>query len=147
MLHLASMMALPVIYSVYVGLAEQGRTLALAAAARRRDDSAMPLLVGELDNQLAIARLALDQMVRIAAERAPSPETTNEVLICRTLVGQASARAIEKALEVAGGVGFYRSFGLERLFRDVQAARYHPLQEKAQLTYSGRLALGLDIDA
>ena len=41
---------------------------------------------------------------------------------------------------------FYRSVGLERLFRDVQGARYHPLQEKVQLRYAGRLALGLDID-
>jgi acyl-CoA dehydrogenase len=28
----------------------------------------------------------------------------------------------------------------------VQAARFHPLQEKAQLRYAGRIALGLDID-
>jgi acyl-CoA dehydrogenase len=55
-------------------------------------------------------------------------------------------RTVEKAMEVAGGAGFYRSAGLERLFRDVQAARYHPLQEKAQLRFTGRLALGLDLD-
>jgi len=39
-----------------------------------------------------------------------------------------------------------RKTGLERIFRDVQAARYHPLQEKAQARLAGRLALGLDID-
>ena len=49
-------------------------------------------------------------------------------------------------MEVAGGAAFYRATGLERLFRDIQAARYHPLQEKAQLRYSGRFLLGLDID-
>ena len=31
-------------------------------------------------------------------------------------------------------------------FRDVQAARYHPLQEKAQSRLAARVALGLDID-
>jgi acyl-CoA dehydrogenase len=50
-------------------------------------------------------------------------------------------------MALAGGASFYRSFGLERTFRDVQAARFHPLQEKAQLRYSGRHALGLDIDS
>jgi hypothetical protein len=35
---------------------------------------------------------------------------------------------------------------LEQLFRDAQAARYHPLPEKAQLRFTGRLLLGLDID-
>ena len=49
-------------------------------------------------------------------------------------------------MEVAGGVSFYRKAELERLFRDVQGARFHPLREHAQLLYSGRLALGLDID-
>ena len=39
---------------------------------------------------------------------------------------------------------FYRDLGLERRFRDVQAARFHPLQEKAQLRYAGPIALGLD---
>jgi alkylation response protein AidB-like acyl-CoA dehydrogenase len=37
--------------------------------------------------------------------------------------------------------------GLERLFRDVQAARFHPLSEKPQEEMAGRLALGLDLDA
>jgi alkylation response protein AidB-like acyl-CoA dehydrogenase len=53
---------------------------------------------------------------------------------------------VEKALEVAGGASFYRGLGLERLFRDVQGARFHPLQEKRQLRHSGRFALGLDVD-
>jgi acyl-CoA dehydrogenase len=145
-IHLAGLMALPIIYAVYVGLAERAREIALKAAVKRRDDPAVPLLVGELDNQLAIARLTLDRMVNLAAERRPSPETTNEALICRTLAGQAAIRVVEKAMEAVGGAAFYRALGLERIFRDVQAARYHPLQEKAQLRYTGRLALGLDID-
>jgi hypothetical protein len=32
--------------------------------------------------------------------------------------------------------------GLERLFRDVQGARFH----RPQLRFSGRLALGLDVE-
>jgi hypothetical protein len=44
------------------------------------------------------------------------------------------------------GAAFYRRAGLERAFRDVQGARFHPLQEKAQLRHAGRPALGLDID-
>jgi len=67
-------------------------------------------------------------------------------MIGRTLAGRSAIRTVEKALEVAGGRSFYRSLKLERLFRDVQAARFHPLQEKVQLRYTGRLILGLDID-
>jgi acyl-CoA dehydrogenase len=61
-------------------------------------------------------------------------------------VGQAVARTVDKALEVAGGGSFFRSAHLERHFRDVQASRFHPMPEKAQLRFSGRLALGLGID-
>jgi acyl-CoA dehydrogenase len=32
------------------------------------------------------------------------------------------------------------------MFRDVQGARYHPLQAKPQILYAGRMALGLDVD-
>ena len=49
-------------------------------------------------------------------------------------------------MDLAGGGSFLRRSALERLFRDVQAVRYHPLQEKPQLLYSGRLALGLDVN-
>ena len=75
-----------------------------------------------------------------------SVETTNEVLIGRTVAGRAAIRTVEIAMEVAFGAGFFRDLGLERLFRDVQGARYHPVRGQAQLLYSGRLALGLDVN-
>jgi acyl-CoA dehydrogenase len=47
---------------------------------------------------------------------------------------------------VAGGAALFRSTGLERLWRDVQGARYHPMQEKRQLSFTGRATLGLEVD-
>ena len=47
---------------------------------------------------------------------------------------------------LAGGGAFYRKMGLERAWRDIQAARFHPLQEKPQLELTGRVALDWDID-
>jgi len=143
--HTIYMVAFPLIYSVYVGIAEAARDLALREAARKREDPYVPYLVGEMENELAAARMAVASMIEAAAGQ-PGPETTNTVLIGRTLVARAAIRTVEKSMEVVGGAGFYRSLGLERLFRDVQAARYHPLQEKPQLRYTGRFTLGLDID-
>jgi alkylation response protein AidB-like acyl-CoA dehydrogenase len=54
-------------------------------------------------------------------------------------------RAVELAMEAAGGAGFYRAPGLERRFRDIQGARYHPLQAGPQAEYAGALALGLPV--
>ncbi len=80
------------------------------------------------------------------ARTTPGPDTTTRQMIRRTLVAQNAIKTVERAMELAGGTAFYRDSGLERAFRDVQAARYHPLQEKPQLRYTGRVALGLDID-
>jgi acyl-CoA dehydrogenase len=49
-------------------------------------------------------------------------------------------------MELAGGASFFKAAGLERFFRDIQGARFHPLPEPAQRQLAGRMALGLPID-
>ena len=142
--HIVAATALPAIYSVYVGVAEAARDMALREAGRRRDDHAVQEMVGAMETELAAARMAWRSMVDAANRGRVGPEVTNEVMIGRTLVGQAALRTAEAAMEVTGGAGFFRSAGLERLFRDVQGARYHALRGPAQRRYAGRLALGLD---
>jgi acyl-CoA dehydrogenase len=144
--HVVATVALPLIFSVYVGVAEAARALALRQAAPRRQDATIQDQVGLMDTELAAARLGLRQMMDAAAIGQASPEVTNEVLIGRTLAGRGALRTVEIALEVAAGAGFFRGLGLERLFRDVQGARYHPVRGHAQRRYSGRLALGLDVN-
>jgi acyl-CoA dehydrogenase len=144
--HVVAAIALPLILSVYVGIAEAARSLALRLAAGRRHEAGGPELVGLMETELATARMALRQMVDAAASGPMGLETTNEVLIGRTVAGRAAIRAVEAAMEVAGGAGFFREPGLERLFRDIQGARYHPVRGNAQRAYSGRLALGLDVN-
>jgi acyl-CoA dehydrogenase len=144
--HIIALIALPLIYAVYVGVADAARDLAIRQAMKRRDDPNVPYLVGEMENELASAEMALEAMIAAAATAQPGPETTKRSTIARTLCGRAAIATVDKAMAVGSGGAFYRSLGLERLFRDVQGARYHPLQEKVQLRYAGRLALGLDID-
>ncbi len=145
-LHAVVLNALPLIYSVYLGIAEAARDLALREAARKRDNPDVQLSVGEMENELHAARLACDDMIALAASVPPGPASTNQIAIDRTLAGRGAIRTVEKAMEVTGGGSFYRRLGMERLFRDVQAARFHPLQEKPQLRFTGRQALGLDDD-
>jgi acyl-CoA dehydrogenase len=145
-LHHVAMIALPLIYSVYVGIAERAREIALERAARRRDEADTPQNVGEMENQLRTAQIMVEDAIRIAETATPGPATTNEIVIRRLLCGNAAIATVEKAMAVAGGASFYRSAGLERLFRDVQAARFHPLPERRQLEYTGRFTLGLPID-
>ena len=144
--HAISMLAFPLIYSAYMGVADGARAKAIDAARKKPDDGHLAMLAGELENAHAAGDMALADMIRIAETCKPSAETTSRTMIRRTLVEKAAITTVERAMALAGGISFYRNFGLERAFRDVQAARFHPLQEKAQLRYSGRHALGLDID-
>ncbi|HET7342609.1 MAG TPA: acyl-CoA dehydrogenase family protein [Methylomirabilota bacterium] len=144
--HIVAAMALPAVYSVYVGVAEAARDLALREAARRRGDAVVQELAGAMENELTAARLALRSMIEAAGGGTVGPEVTSKVLIGRALAGQAVLRTVDAALEVAGGAAFFRSAGLERLFRDAQGARYHALRGAAQHRLAGRLALGLTLD-
>lgn len=144
--HIISMIAFALIYSAYVGVAEGARATALTLARRKAEDETLPLLVGEMENAFATAEMALERMILLAETGTPGPDATNRAMIGRTLVGQAAIATVDRAMAVAGGAAFYRSTGLERAFRDIQGARFHPLQEKPQLRYSGRQALGWDID-
>jgi alkylation response protein AidB-like acyl-CoA dehydrogenase len=144
--HAISMLAFPIIYSAYVGVTESARQLALEIARKKPVDEGLVHSVGEMETTFACAEIASADMIRIAENERPGPSTTSRVMMRRTMVAKSTIGTVERAMEVVGGGSFYRNLGLERAFRDVQAARFHPLQEKPQFRYSGRIALGLDLD-
>jgi acyl-CoA dehydrogenase len=87
---------------------------------------AMPLImavyvgVAEAANALALER----------AQRKQDDPQTAYLIGEMTNAARAAIAAVTKAMEVVGGASFYRSVGLERLFRDVQGGLYHPMHEK-----------------
>ncbi len=138
--------AFPLIYSVYLGVAESARDIALGMAAKKSPNPHLVDLAGRMETSLRAAQLAHRHMIDTANSNAPSATSVNEVMIGRTLVADHAIKTVELALELAGGAGFYRSNGLERRFRDVQGARFHPLQHGPQAAYTGSMALGLPVD-
>jgi alkylation response protein AidB-like acyl-CoA dehydrogenase len=138
--------AFPLVYSVYVGVAESARDIAVGLAKRRGTGHHAVDIAGRMDTELATARMALEHMIAIVRQNSPSASSINEVMIGRQLVGRHAIAAVEYAMELAGGQGFYRAAGLEQKFRDIQAARYHPLRTGSQIEYAGALALDLPVD-
>ncbi len=138
--------AMPLIMSVYAGVAEAAAAIGREHAKKRPGDPTVPYLLGELANHLTTAQLAVDDMVRLAKDLdfAMSLDVTDAVLVRKTIVADAVLLTVEKALEAAGGAGFYRKAGLERLLRDAHGAQFHPLSAKRQHHFTGRVALGLD---
>jgi acyl-CoA dehydrogenase len=146
LIHVVAMVALPVFNSVYVGVAEAARNQALEMARKKRDDRLVQALAGEVENELTSAQVALARLVEIAMTGKPGEQTTAEVMSLRWLLGRGARAAVDKAMELAGGAGFFRAAKIERAFRDVQGVRYHPLQDKPQSAQVGRVALGLPFD-
>ncbi|HEX6612009.1 MAG TPA: acyl-CoA dehydrogenase family protein [Hyphomicrobiaceae bacterium] len=144
--HIIATTAFPLVYAAYLGVAESARDIAIGLAKRRTPSRHTIDLAGRMDTELTAARLAHESMMAAIRLNAPSPTSVNQVMIGRQLVGRHAIAAVEYAMEVAGGAGFYRANGLERRFRDIQAARYHPLQAGPQAEYTGSIALGLPVE-
>jgi alkylation response protein AidB-like acyl-CoA dehydrogenase len=130
--------AMPLIMSAYVGIAEKAARIA-GAQARKGPHS--PYLLGEMHNLLTNAQVLWLDMVRLVNEFdfAPLDSQGNAILVRKTLVANACMATVNKAMEVVGGRSLFRRTELERLFRDVQGAPFHPLPEKTQHFFTGTL--------
>ena len=137
--------AFPLIYAVYLGVAESARDIAVGIAKKKQPNPHLLNLAGRMETSLRAAQLAHRSMVAAVERNDPSAESVNDVMIGRALVAKNALEAVELAMELGGGAAFYRAAGLERRFRDVQGARYHPLQQGPQAEYAGAMALGLPV--
>ena len=139
-------LALPILMSAYVGVAERAVALATERSRKRRDDPSVQYLVGELRNRSFIVQALWNAHVSNANEYDfdPSIERACQAVEGKATLADACIQTVHKAMEAAGGSAFFRKTGIERLLRDVQGATYHPLQPKRQHQFSGRAALGLE---
>ena len=141
-----STIAFSLVYGVYLGVAESARDIAIDMAKKKGPNKYTIDLAGRMETELRAAQLGHESMLAAVRRNKPSAEAVNDVMIGRTLVARHAIQAVEYAMELAGGAGFYRAAGLERKLRDVQGARYHPLQIGPQTEFAGAMALGLQVD-
>ncbi|HEX6958954.1 MAG TPA: acyl-CoA dehydrogenase family protein [Ferrovibrio sp.] len=144
--HLVALVAFPLIYAVYRGVAEALRDDVVALARRRREEDDTQIAIGQLETALAAAIAAHERMLALADQAKPGMATTASMMSLRQIVGSNLLDAAQRALDAAGGSAYYRTHRIERLFRDLQAARYHPLAALSQQRLAGRIALDMDAD-
>ncbi len=142
--------AMPLIMSAYVGIAEAAADIVRDSARKRTKnhklDGHLPYLFGEMENSLITAQVMHKNMVAMTNdfEFTPSTNMASDILAHKTIVANAVSATTTKAIEASGGFGYLRINPLERLFRDSFASQFHPLHEKKQHVFTGRLAMGLD---
>jgi acyl-CoA dehydrogenase len=121
----------PLMSSVYLGVAEEARELALkslgtARNSSQRDGVLTDAMIGEMEIAFQTARSARDCL---APELAAAPEPADVMRIggvCKEIVVEHAIATVEKAVAIAGGGSYVRKSPLERLARDVRAGRFHP---------------------
>jgi alkylation response protein AidB-like acyl-CoA dehydrogenase len=150
-----SMWALTLISNVYVGIAERALEIAVADATKRssiaiprRTFAHHPLV----QQQIASMFLALDP-ARATVERLAQdwvdgvdhgPAWGLQILSAKWQAATAAMKVVDLALEVCGGGSFRRGAEIERLSRDVRAARFHPGTDAYTHEAIGKGLLGID---
>ena len=141
--------AMPVIMASYVGVAEAAAAQAIEIAsvrATRPDHPEVAPLVGRMLNQLTVARDTVRAMIE-ACDDLDFDNTEAHAaatLTRKTNTAEAVLVVARLALEIGGGNAYAIGGGIERLFRDLHGALYHPLPAAQQERFTGRLALGFD---
>ncbi len=136
--------ALPLIMSAYVGIAEQAKEIALTIGRKyQRNQPHMPYMIGKMNNTLLSAQTQWEAMFSLANnfDFSPSAIQTSDILSFKTNIADATIQTVTEAMEAIGGQSFYTKNTLERLFRDVQAAQFHPLPKWDQHAFSGKILL------
>ncbi len=76
--------------------------------------------------EMEIDIFAMESMVyRTAALADAGAAVEREASICKVFATEAAQRIVDRALQMHGGVGYTRGAAIERLYRDVRAARIY----------------------
>jgi alkylation response protein AidB-like acyl-CoA dehydrogenase len=139
--------AFPIISAVYLGVAEAAYEAAVDSAATKANDPVVQRQVGLMRHRLQVASWALEGALdAVGDDPTPSMDTVAAVMAAKREIAIAGVEVCDLAMEVAGGPAFYRGSVIERAYRDIRAAKFHPLSPELTLVHGGRLALGLSTD-
>jgi len=139
--------AMPIISAVYLGVAEAAFTAAVQAAAPKAHDPVVQRQVGLMANRLQVASWALDKALEaVGDDPEPSVARVAAVLTAKREIALGGIEVCDLAMDVGGGAAFFKGSTIERCYRDIRAAKFHPLSPEMTLLHAGRLALGLPVD-
>lgn len=140
--------AFSIISAVYLGIAESSAGHAVAAAADRADDPTVQRQVGLMRHRLQIATWAHEgAMAVVGDDPTPSMDTVAAVMAAKREIAAAGIEICDLAMEVGGGAAYFKGSPIERAYRDIRGAKFHPFSPEATLLHAGRLALGVPCNA
>jgi alkylation response protein AidB-like acyl-CoA dehydrogenase len=145
------------IAAIYTGIAIAARNFAIEYAQRRRPSvlersiahlPGIQFAVADIEIMLATAR-ALTLSVAEEWKRGEhhSAAGMTRLLQPKYYATTTAIEVVNKAMNVVGGVGLYKTTPLERYYRDVRAGTFHPISQDVTREWIGKSALGVDLTA
>jgi alkylation response protein AidB-like acyl-CoA dehydrogenase len=142
--------------AVYLGIAQAAvdwttnYVKSRTPANEQRSLAHMPGIQYQLAEMLALQE-ASRALVRCQAEDWMAKpwgveESMQKAGITKFIVTNHNIRVVSLAMDIAGGPGLFRRFGLERLYRDVRAGKAHPPSDMAALERIAKYHLGIPQD-
>jgi alkylation response protein AidB-like acyl-CoA dehydrogenase len=133
--------------AVYVGLADRAREAGHDAVGRGnnstfRDAALTEVLVGRLEVAHFRASAVLDAGLHRVASAADPVDAMIAAVATKEESTAAAVEVVDRAVDLAGGRAYLRPSVLERLARDVRAARHHPPADPVSFQMIGRHAAG-----
>lgn len=144
-LQVISEIAFPIISGAYLGVAEAAYEAARSSAAQKAQSVLVQRQLGLMRHKLRVAAWALDgALAAVGDDPTPSHEAYLAVMSAKSQVAEAGIEVCDLAMEVAGGQAFFKGSVIERCYRDIRAAKFHPLTYDDMLVETGRHALGVE---
>jgi alkylation response protein AidB-like acyl-CoA dehydrogenase len=142
--------------NVYLGLAQRTLDLTVEAVKKKRSIAVSRTMAyhPEVQHRIAEMALALEPVAplldRIADDWASGAghgaAWPAKIFSAKYVAVESSWRAVDIALDVAGGFGIFRRSGIERLFRDARLGRMHPANSMLTHEMVGKTLLGISPD-
>jgi alkylation response protein AidB-like acyl-CoA dehydrogenase len=123
---------LTLLSGVYLGIAQEARAEGYKAIGGGRNSSfrAEPLtdvIIGQMEAEYVTAVAVRDHVVaRLDVDRSDAQAALAQAILCKEIVTTHAANVVDHAVALAGGRAYFRKAPLERLARDMRAARFHP---------------------
>jgi alkylation response protein AidB-like acyl-CoA dehydrogenase len=149
-----TMWALPLIASVYLGIAERALEVAVRSATRKTSIAIErgayaynPMVqhqIAEMYLELDAATATVERFVDDWVAGADHGDAwVAKVYSMKWRAVEAAKRVVDVALDVAGGAGMFRGNELERLYRDVRCGGFHPGNDAITHEMVGKSVLGI----
>ena len=142
--------------NIYYGLARRALDLTLQSLKGKRSIAlSRPMIYHpEIQHRIAQMQLALDpiepHLARVAQDWSSGVDHgaswPAKILSAKYHAVENAWRAVDLAMEVAGGFGIFKRSGLEQIFRDARLGRIHPGNSMFTHELVGKTVLGISPD-